>query len=84
MALYNSTNGDEWINNTGWGTDSSHCDWYGVTCDENEHVTILDLGGNMLSGTLPPEIGNLPMLTVLRLNGTQADCNKGGCQYYSC
>jgi hypothetical protein len=44
LALYNSTHGDDWGNNTGWGTDTYHCDWYGVTCDENEHVTILDLG----------------------------------------
>ncbi len=71
MALYNSTNGDVWRNNTGWGTDSLHCDWYGVTCDENEHVAILDLGGNGLTGTLPSEIGDLPLLTILRLTGTE-------------
>jgi Leucine-rich repeat (LRR) protein len=70
MVLYNSTNGDGWFNDTGWGTDSSHCDWYGVTCSEHEHVTIIDLSFNGLTGTLPPEIGNLPMLTVLRLYGT--------------
>jgi hypothetical protein len=70
MAIYNSTNGDEWGNNTGWGTNSSHCEWYGVTCDENEHVAILDLTQNALTGTIPSEIGYLPMLTVLRLPGT--------------
>jgi len=67
MALYNSTNGDEWINNTGWGTDTSYCDWYGVTCDENGHVTILDLSQNRLTGTLPSEIGNLANLKELLL-----------------
>ena len=30
IALYHSTNGYDWINNTGWGTDTPHCDWYGV------------------------------------------------------
>jgi hypothetical protein len=70
MALYNSTNGDGWINSTGWGTEASFCEWYGVTCDEYGHVTVLDLDRNWLTGTLPLEIGNLPMLTVLRLTGT--------------
>ena len=74
MALYNSMNGDDWINNTGWGTNSLHCDWYGVTCDEAAHVTILDLGGNKLSGSIPSEIGDLPMLTQLRITATEVDC----------
>ena len=80
MALYISTNGGRWRNNSGWGTNSYHCGWYGVTCDENAHVTALDLGGNGLTGTLPSNIGNLPMLTILRLTGTK-ECNKGGCVY---
>jgi len=63
------------------GHNSSHCDWYGVTCDENEHVTILILLGNKLSGTIPSEIGNLPMLTELWLTGGEV-CGKGGCGYY--
>jgi Leucine-rich repeat (LRR) protein len=82
MAFYNSTNGDGWINNTGWGTEASFCEWYGVTCDENEHVAILDLDRNKISGTLPAEIGDLLGLTVLRLTYTSEDFNKGSCLYY--
>ena len=67
MALYGSTNGEAWHDNTGWGTDSPHCEWFGVTCDENEHVTILYLAGNGLTGPLPPEIGNLVNLQELDL-----------------
>jgi Leucine-rich repeat (LRR) protein len=70
MALYNSTNGDNWYNNTGWGTEASYCEWFGVTCDQNGQVKIIDLSFNGLTGTLPSEIGDLPMLTVLRLYGT--------------
>jgi Leucine-rich repeat (LRR) protein len=81
MALYNSTNGDDCNNNTGWGTDSYHCEWYGVTCDEDEHVTVLDLDSNWLTGTIPAEIGNLPMLTGLRITGTNLSCGKVYCEY---
>lgn len=80
MAIYNSTNGDEWYDSTGWGTDASYCEWHGITCDGNRHVIILDLRGNKISGTLPAEVGDLVRLTELRLGGTQADCNKDGCQ----
>jgi Leucine-rich repeat (LRR) protein len=81
MALYHHTNGDRWRNNTGWGTDTPYCDWYHITCDENEHVMSIRLGGNMLTGTLPSEIGNLPKLTELVLYGT-AICDMTSCVYY--
>ena len=33
IALYNSTDGDNWTTNTGWnGAAGTECDWYGVTC----------------------------------------------------
>jgi hypothetical protein len=82
MAFYTSMNGDGWYNNSGWGTDSWHCDWYGVTCDEDGHVTNLVLDGNGQTGTIPSEIGDLPMLTVLGLTGAY-ECNKGGCWWSS-
>jgi len=82
LALYTGTNGDGWYNNTGWGTNSWHCDWYGVTCDEDGHVTNLVLDGNGQTGTIPSEIGDLPILTVLGLTGTY-ECNKGGCWWSS-
>jgi hypothetical protein len=78
MALYISTNGDEWINNTGWGTEASFCEWYGVTCNENGHVTILDLGANKLSGNLPSEIGNLASLRELHLMVLYLSIRKNG------
>lgn len=71
ITLYQQTNGDDWINNTGWGTNYSHCDWYGVTCDEDGHVIILSLNENKLTGTLPSEIGNLANLQILYLWANQ-------------
>jgi Leucine-rich repeat (LRR) protein len=71
MSLYASTNGDEWLNNTGWaegaqGDDCDLCKWFGVTCTNNR-VSRLLLDGNNLSGSLPDEIGALSELRHLWL-----------------
>jgi len=63
-ALYNSTNGANWTNNTGWLQTTTPCSWHGVTC-ESGHVTKLVMYSNNLTGTIPHEIGNLPNLTNL-------------------
>ena len=63
IALYNSTNGPNWVNNTGWlGAEGTECSWYGVMCDVTSHVIQLNLRSNQLSGNIPPEVGNLTYL----------------------
>ena len=69
MSLYDSTDGEGWYENTGWGNDSSYCEWYGVTCDAMGHVLHLDLAGNFLLGPIPPEIDDLVALQRLDLSG---------------
>ncbi len=70
VALYNATNGSNWINNENWlsGPVSS---WYGVTV-EGDRVTELRLRGEWnnpsLSGEIPDEIGQLSNLTSLDLS----------------
>ncbi len=77
VALYNSTDGDNWTNtinsiNPWLATGTSPCDWYGVTCDEGkEHVIELDLNENGLNGVIATEIGNLTELQILVLNNNQ-------------
>jgi|GEM_PF-4100549 len=76
IALYNSTNGDNWTENSGWKEAPLHSDgfampgteenWYGVTLD-NLHTIQISLIDNNLSGTIPPEIGNFPYLESLSL-----------------
>jgi len=64
VALYNSTGGAQWKNNSGWnGAPGTECDtWFGVHCDEAGSTVIdIELGDNNLSGTLPP-FGGLPNL----------------------
>jgi len=66
VALYDSTNGDNWTNNTNWKSGPVST-WYGVTVT-NGRVTELDLDNNNLVGIIPTSIGNLDSLTRLKLN----------------
>ncbi|KAL8037785.1 hypothetical protein ABFX02_11G060500 [Erythranthe guttata] len=53
-----------------WTDSSSPCSWIGVTCGSRRHrdrVTALDISGMSLSGTIPPQIGNLSFLVSLNL-----------------
>jgi Leucine-rich repeat (LRR) protein len=68
VALYVSTDGDNWVDNTHWLTDTA--DWFGVIT-ENGHVVELWLDNNQLAGQLPSELGNLTSLRVLQLSYNQ-------------
>jgi hypothetical protein len=62
IALYNSTDGVNWNNNSGWlGAAGTECGWYRVVCSGG-HVTYLTLNWNQLNGSLPAELGNLSSL----------------------
>ncbi|WP_026450266.1 T9SS type A sorting domain-containing protein [Aequorivita capsosiphonis] len=68
MALYNSTNGQNWVNNTNWGSGESVSTWHGITVENiggTDHVKSLDLSYNNLVGSIPNEIGNLTELEFL-------------------
>ena len=48
---------------------TEHCSWLGVTCDEQGHVTVLDLSrGRLRQSRLPPEVFQLPYLESLDLS----------------
>ncbi len=70
VAFYTSTDGANWVNNTGWLQTNTPCTWYGLKCGEG-HVTWLELYGNHLQGTIPPDIGNLLQLWVLGLSSNE-------------
>jgi len=77
IDLYNATNGDGWINNSGWKTTPLHTDgftmpgtegsWYGITV-HTDHVTRIELHGNQLDGSIPSTLGNLSNLDYLALS----------------
>ena len=58
VDIYNSTNGPNWTDNTGWLQTNTPCSWVGVDCS-NDHVSRLFLDNNGLSGPLPNSLGNL-------------------------
>ncbi|KAK2642493.1 hypothetical protein Ddye_024256 [Dipteronia dyeriana] len=51
-----------------WTASTSVCNWVGITCDsQNNRVIVLNLTSMSLTGTIPPQIGNLSFLVQLRL-----------------
>ncbi|KAF5747712.1 putative serine-threonine protein kinase plant-type [Tripterygium wilfordii] len=50
-----------------WKADTDCCkDWYQVDCDSVSHrITSLTIFAGELSGTIPPEVGDLPFLKML-------------------
>jgi hypothetical protein len=70
MALFYATDGDSWTDKEGWGNIGSECTWDRVTCT-GSNVTALDLAANQLSGSIPPDIGNLTYLEWLDLSSNQ-------------
>ncbi len=64
INLYNSTNGANWTDKTGWnGAAGTECSWYRVHCDgAQSHVSAIGLDRNNLTGSLP----SLSGLTALQ------------------
>ena len=71
VALYNATDGPNWVNNTNWLSDEPLGEWHGVSVGHAGRVTVLDLSGNGLSGALPEELGSLPSLRKLYLHSNE-------------
>ena len=70
VAVYNATDGANWINNRNWLSDEPLEEWQGVTV-ANGRVTSLFLDNNRLTGTIPAELGSLANLQNLNLAGNQ-------------
>ena len=82
VALYNATDGPNWVDNTNWLTDAPLGEWYGVSTDAAGRVVRLHLRGwwdnearqyvnHGLRGELPAELTNLTQLTSLVLSNNE-------------
>lgn len=71
VALYNATGGSGWRADGNWNSASAIRTWYGVRTNSAGSVTQLVLDNNNLTGTLPPQLGDLAELERLVLDGNQ-------------
>ena len=54
--MYFKMGGTYWTNNEDWmTTEVHHCNWYGITCGENDHVIEINLRNNNVTGVVPTE-----------------------------
>ena len=78
VALYEATDGPNWVNNDNWLTDAPLGEWHGVWTDAAGRVQGLDLGGRWdnesqqymrhgLAGQIPVELASLANLEWLNL-----------------
>lgn len=44
------------------------CEWYGISCDKNFHISAINLRNSGLSGTISPELPRLRKLRTLILS----------------
>ena len=68
MALYDATDGDNWTNNTNWGTDEDLDEWFGVWTNSGGRVEQLVIRDNGLSGEIPGALEDLAELGRLDLS----------------
>ena len=69
LELYDTTSGWDWTADDNWGTDAPLGDWYGVEANAEGRVVALLLSENGLRGELPESLGDLELLTELRVDG---------------
>ena len=83
IALYTSTNGDEWHDLYGvgknvrfnWCSSNEVSSWFGVSCNANGNVVELNLAGASLNGYLPDELSNLKELKKIYLQNNEIKGN---------
>ena len=71
IALYNATDGDNWVDNKNWKSNKPLGEWAGVTTGASGLVERLFLGRNGLKGPIPSDLGELTRLNWAVLSYNQ-------------
>jgi V8-like Glu-specific endopeptidase len=74
IVLYESTDGENWTDNSGWNVTNTPCSWYGVTC-KNGSVEKLELSNNNLNGSISKKFFKLKKLEKLDLSYNEIDAS---------
>lgn len=67
-AIYEATEGPNWVNQTNWLSNRPLGEWWGLDVNTQGHVVKVGLFGNGLVGSIPLEIGDLAHLSHLYLD----------------
>jgi Leucine-rich repeat (LRR) protein len=70
IALYDSTNGKSWMNNTNWLSDNPVENWYGIETNNGKIVSV-NLENNNLSGVVPIELTKMDSLSNLIIHNNK-------------
>jgi hypothetical protein len=66
-SLYLETGERSWTIRNGWVASTSHCNWYGVSCDSTGRVTAVQLSANNVVGAIPTALNLIQNLQILDL-----------------
>lgn len=68
IALYDNTNGENWINQLNWNSEQPVSTWYGVTTHANGSVKSISLISNRMRGEVSASIADLTALETINLS----------------
>lgn len=69
--LYETTDGDRWTLNNGWGTSDDVCTWFGIHCNPENAVTSVYLPDNNLVGRVAKTVYKMAHLKTLHLQNNK-------------
>lgn len=74
LEFFTATKGEQWLINTGWGTNDPICSWHGISCiggsdTGDSEVDSLQLPENNIAGSIPGSLYSMPLLRFLDLEG---------------
>ena len=73
VAFYHVTSGQYWDEDNNWLSYLPIGEWYGVSTDDDDRVTALNLSRNRLRGEIPAELANLTNLRELDLRDNRLE-----------